>query len=99
MKAKSKKSEFEDGISPGSKRFISQKSEYITSTIFLDWFNTHFIPRKLGIRLAAILLKCYAEEKAIVLLSMPSHTSHYLQPFNRAVFKLLKTDFSEQYRL
>lgn len=30
---------------------------------------------------------------------MPSHTSHYLQPLDRSVFKSLKTHFYEQCRL
>ncbi|CAG5051514.1 unnamed protein product [Parnassius apollo] len=41
----------------------------------------------------------YAKDNDITLLSMPSHTSHYLQPLDRTVFKSLKTHFYEQCRL
>lgn len=48
---KEKKPEFEDGMPPGSKLFMSQKSAYITSEIFLEWLkNTLFLgnqPEKL----------------------------------------------------
>lgn len=40
----------------------------------------------------------FADENGIILLSMPSHTSHYLQPLDVAVFKSLKTHFYEQCR-
>lgn len=110
MKGKNKKAEFDDGMPPGSKIFMSQKSAYITSAIFLDWLKIHFVPRK---PLGKVLLlldghstHCnsvemleYAEQNDIVLLSMPSHTSHYLQPLDRAVFKSLKAHFYEQCRL
>ncbi|CAB3256886.1 unnamed protein product [Arctia plantaginis] len=41
----------------------------------------------------------FAHQNEIILISMPSHTSHYLQPLDRSVFKSLKTHFYEQCRL
>ncbi|CAK1598568.1 unnamed protein product [Parnassius mnemosyne] len=45
MKGKNKKPEFEDGMPPGSKLFMSPKSAYITSDLFIEWLKTHFVPR------------------------------------------------------
>ena len=110
MKGKNKKPEFEDGMPPGSKLFMSQKSAYITSEIFLEWLKTHFVPRKPAGKVVLLLdghaTHCnsvemleYANQNEIILISMPSHTSHYLQPLDRSVFKSLKNHFYEQCRL
>lgn len=110
MKGKNKKSEFEDGMPPGSRIFMSEKSAYITSAIFLEWLKIHFMPRKPQGKVLLLLdghsTHCnsvemleYANENEIILLSMPSHTSHFLQPLDRAVFKSLKHHFYEQCRL
>lgn len=110
MKGKNKKLEFEDGMPPGSRVFMSEKSAYITSAIFLEWLKIHFIPRKPPGKVLLLLdghsTHCnsvemleYANENQIIMLSMPSHTSHYLQPLDRAVFKSLKFNFYEQCRL
>jgi hypothetical protein len=110
MKGKNKKPEFEDGMPPGTRLFMSQKSAYITSEIFLEWLKTHFVPRKPAGKVVLLLdghsTHCnsvemleYANENDIILISMPSHTSHYLQPLDRSVFKSLKTHFYEQCRL
>lgn len=110
MKGKNKKPEFEDGMPPGSKLFMSQKSAYITSEIFLEWLKTHFVPRKPAGKVVLLLdghsTHCnsvemleYANQNDIILISMPSHTSHYLQPLDRSVFKSLKHHFYEQCRL
>lgn len=110
MKGKNKKPEFEDGMPPGSKLFMSKKSAYITSEIFLQWLKTHFVPRKPTGKVVLLLdghsTHCnsvemleYANQNEIILISMPSHTSHYLQPLDRSVFKSLKMHFYEQCRL
>ncbi|XP_035432885.2 uncharacterized protein LOC118264478 [Spodoptera frugiperda] len=110
MKGMNKKSEYEDGMPPGSRIFMSKKSAYITSAIFLEWLKIHFVPRKPPGKVLLLLdghsTHCnsvemleYANENEIILLSMPSHTSHFLQPLDRAVFKSLKSHFYEQCRL
>ncbi|KAA5648665.1 hypothetical protein F3G58_33405, partial [Pseudomonas aeruginosa] len=110
MKGKNKKPEFEDGMPPGSKLFMSQKSAYIISEIFLEWLKTHFVPRKPAGKVVLLLdghsthsnsveMLEYAIQNDIILVSMPSHTSHYLQPLDRSVFKPLKHHFYEQSRL
>ena len=35
----------------------------------------------------------FAEENKIIMLCLPPHTTHYLQPLDRAVFKSLKTHY------
>lgn len=108
MKGQRKKPEFEDGLPPGSRSFMSQKSAYKTSEIFLEWMGIHFLPRKPAGKVLLLLdghsTHCnsvkmleFANENDIILLSMPSHTSHYLQPLY--VFKSLKTYFYESCRL
>lgn len=110
MKGKNKKPEFEDGFPPGSRVFMSPKSAYITSAIFLEWMKVHFVSRKPAGKVLLLLdghathcnsveMLDYANENDIVLLSMPSHTSHYLQPLDRSVFKSLKIFFYEACRL
>lgn len=95
---------------PGSRVFMSEKSAYITSAIFLEWLKTHFMPRKPQGKVLLLLdghtTHCnsvemleFANQNDIIMLSMPSHTSHYLQPLDRAVFKSLKHHFNEQCRL
>ncbi|KAF9411049.1 hypothetical protein HW555_010051 [Spodoptera exigua] len=96
MKGMNKKSEYEDGMPPGSHIFMSKKSAYITSAIFLEWLKIHFTPRKPPGKVLLLLdghsTHCnsvemleYANENEIILLSMPSHTSHFLQPLDRAI--------------
>lgn len=110
MKGQRKKPEFEDGMPPGSVVYMSQKSAYITSEIFLEWMKSHFLPRKPDGKVLLLLdghsTHCnsvkmleFANDNDIILLSMPSHTSHYLQPLDVAVFKSLKTYFYESCRL
>lgn len=110
MKGQRKKPEFEDGLPPGSVVYMSQKSAYITSDIFLEWMKSHFLPRKPDGKVLLLLdghsTHCnsvkmleFANDNDIILLSMPSHTSHYLQPLDVAVFKSLKTFFYESCRL
>lgn len=110
FKGKNKKAEFSDGMPPGSQVFMSEKSAYITSALFLEWLKTHFVPRKPPGKVLLLLdghaTHCnsvemleYAVANDVILLSIPSHTSHYLQPLDRSVFKSLKCHFYEQCRL
>lgn len=46
---------------------------------------------------SVIMLK-FASKNSIILISMPSHTSHYQQPLDVAVFKSLKTHFYKSCR-
>lgn len=104
MKGKNKKPEFEDGMPPGSVIYMSKKSAYINTTLFFDWLRFHFLPRK-PIGTVALILDghsshCnsiemleFAQSEGILLICLPSHTTHYLQPLDRAVFKSVKKNF------
>ncbi|KAI4462668.1 hypothetical protein MML48_4g00001117 [Holotrichia oblita] len=106
MKGKYKKAEFQDGMPPGAILFISQKSAYINSELFMNWLKEYFLPRKPDRKVLLVLgghsTHCnsvemleFADSHDIILVTMPSHTSHYLQPLDRAVFKSLKSHFYE----
>lgn len=110
MKGKNKKKEWEDDLPPGSVLFMSQKSAYINKTIFLQWMREHFVPRKPLGKVLLILdghashvnsveMLEFAESNDIIILCLPSHTTHYLQPLDRSFFKSLKAHFYESCRL
>lgn len=104
MKDKNKKPEFEDGMPPGSVLYMSQKSAYVNTTLFFDWLRMHFLPRK-PVGTVALILDGYsshcnsiemlefAQSENILLICLPSHTTHYLQPLDRTVFKSVKLNF------
>lgn len=109
FKGKNLKTEWTDSMPPGSHIVMSQKSAYVTATIFLDWFKNHFLPRKGEGRTLLILdghashcssveLLETAEANNVVLLCLPPHTTHYLQPLDRAFFKSLKTFYYQSCR-
>lgn len=104
FKGKNKKAEYGDGLPPGSAIVMNEKSAYINSDLFLDWLKTHFVPRKPPGKVLLILdghsshcnsvdMLEYSDENDVVLLSLPSHTSHYLQPLDRSFFKSLKSNY------
>jgi hypothetical protein len=106
FKGKNKKSEFEDGMPPGSVVYMNQKSAYISTSLFLTWLKTHFLPRKPAGKVILILdghwTHCnsvemleFADEHDIILLCLPSHTTQFLQPLDRAFFKSLKSSFGK----
>lgn len=105
FKGKNKKSEFEDGMPPGSVVYMSQKSAYINTDLMFTWLKNHFIPRKPPGKVILILdghashcnspgMLEYAEEHDVILLCLPSHTTQFLQPLDRAFFKSLKLHFN-----
>lgn len=104
FKGKNRKDEWLDGMPPGSAINMSEKSAYVNSDIFFNWLRTHFYPRKMPGKVLLIVdghsshtndleMLQFAEENSIILLCLPSHTTHYLQPLDRAFFKSLKTHF------
>lgn len=104
MKGKNKKKEFEDNMPPGAKVYMSEKSAYINTEIFFIWLQEHFLPRKPTGTILLILdghashcnsieMLEFAETNGIILICLPSHTTHYLQPLDRAVFKSVKNAF------
>lgn len=104
MKGKIKKDEYTDNMPPGSVLYMSQKSAYVNNNIFLEWLRDHFLPRKPDGKVLLILdghashsssveMLEFANQHDIILLCLPSHTTHYLQPLDRAVFKSVKNHF------
>lgn len=101
FKGVNKKAEWEDKMPPGSHIVMSKKSSYINTDIFTDWIEHHFIPRKALGKCLLILdghtshtsadrLLDLAAENDIILLCLPSHSTHFLQPLDRCFFKSLK---------
>lgn len=85
-------------MATGSVVFMSAESAYISSEIFPECLKVQFVPRKPPGRPSLILyahsthcnsveMQTYAMENEIILLSLPSQTSHYLQHLDRIVFK------------
>jgi hypothetical protein len=89
FKGVNKKEEFEEGLPPGSAIIMSKKSAYVTSKIFMAWMKDHFLPRKPSGKVLIVLdghsshvsdneILDFANENNIVLLCLPSHSTHYL---------------------
>lgn len=104
FKGKNEKPEYKDGMPNGSVVFMSQKSAYVNSHIFFLWLKNHFYPRKAQGTVLLLLdghsSHCqsvetleFAEDNDIILLCLPSHTTHWLQPLDRSFFKPLKSYF------
>lgn len=103
-KGKNLKPEFQDGLPTGSKVFMNQKSAYINSDLFLQWFKELFLPRKAPGRnilvldghcshVTSIALLELAEAEEVTLLCLPPHTTHALQPLDKSFFGPLKAYF------
>ncbi|XP_071476076.1 uncharacterized protein [Diadema antillarum] len=102
MKGKRKWDEFKYGLPPSSELAMSDTS-YMNADIFLDWlrfFRNHAIAGKViliidghasHVRSTAVLEYCIANE--IILVCLPSHSTKYLQPLDRSVYKSLKSNF------
>lgn len=82
------------------------KSAYVTADIFFKWFQEFFIPRKGTGKVLLIMdghsshcsnveLLDYAAANDVILLCLPSHSTHWLQPLDRSFFKPLKTYWSQ----
>ncbi|XP_018359931.1 PREDICTED: uncharacterized protein LOC108759131 isoform X2 [Trachymyrmex cornetzi] len=102
FKGQRKRPEFEDGLPPGSHVEMGETSAYVNCQLFLAWLKDHFIPRKQNGKVLLILdghtshcsdinVLDFAAKNDIILLCLPSHTTHYLQPLDRSFFKPLKT--------
>lgn len=106
FRGKNKKKEFEDNMPPGSVIEMSPESAYVKTSIFLSWIKNHFLPRK-GTSPVLLIVDGHAShcsdvkvldflaENEIILLCLPSHTTHWLQPLDRTFFKPLKTYWNE----
>ncbi|KAI4459542.1 dde superfamily endonuclease [Holotrichia oblita] len=89
MKGKNKKRAFEDGMPPGSLVYMSETSAYVNNFIFYkrvrwDGHSSHCSDTE--------MLE-YCPENDIILVCLPSHTTQFLQPLDRCVFKSLKLHY------
>lgn len=105
FKGKNKKQEFTNGMPPGSVVVMNEKSAYVNSTIFFEWLQNQFVPRKPAGKTLLILdghashcsnveMLEFAVNNDIIMLCLPSHTTHYLQPLDRTFFKSLKSNYN-----
>jgi hypothetical protein len=104
FKGKNLKQEFRDGMPSGMAASMS-KSGYITVEIFHN-FIKHFVSHKLQGNKPIILLLDgqstpvsdpdtlqYALDNNVITISIPPHTSHYIQPHDRSFFRSLKVHY------
>lgn len=102
FKGKNKKNEYEDGMPPGSIVCMSEKSAYINTSIFFNWLQNQFLPRKPQGPVVLILdghsshvssvdVLELAEQNQIILICLPSHSTQFLQPLDRSFFKAFKS--------
>lgn len=107
FKGKNKKDEYSDGMPPGSDVYMNEKSSYINTDLFFKWLKEHFYPRKPPGKVLLLLdghtshcnsieMLEFCNSNDIILLCFPSHTTHYLQPLDRAFFKFLKSNFNNE---
>ncbi|KAJ8042416.1 hypothetical protein HOLleu_13465 [Holothuria leucospilota] len=93
------KDEYSDGLPPGSKLSLSDTG-YINSDLFLDWlkhFRSFACPGKVLLLVdghashaKSVAVLDYARDKDIIMFCLPPHTTKYLQPLDRSVYKPLK---------
>ncbi|XP_026323303.1 uncharacterized protein LOC113232741 [Hyposmocoma kahamanoa] len=103
------KPQFSEGLPPGSQVFMNKKSSYINSDLFMKWFEEVFLRHKSQRKTLLVLdghsshsnnirLLEVAKENNVILLCLPSHTTHALQPLDRAFFRPLKMYFAQEAR-
>jgi hypothetical protein len=108
MKGVNRKSEFSDGLPPGSEVYMNKKSAYITTELFIKWFKEHFLPRKAPTGKSILILDGHsshsnsielldlARDNAVIIICLPSHTTQALQPLDRSFFRSLKIYFNAE---
>lgn len=109
FKGANKKPELEDNMPSGSVVVMNRKTVCVNRDIFLDWMRNHFAPRKPADGKTILILDEhsshmsfevleFAVENNIVLLCLPSHATHYLQPLNRCFFRPLRSYYYQAYQ-
>ncbi|KAJ8893590.1 hypothetical protein PR048_006190, partial [Dryococelus australis] len=96
--------EFRDNLPPGSVVFMSD-SGYITIELFRK-FLEHFVTHKPQGKKTNLLvldgpsthvsdpdILQFAVDKNIIMISIPPHTPHYIQPLDRSFFRSLKIHY------
>lgn len=86
---------------------MNKKSSYINTDLFMKWFEEVFLRHKSSRKTLLILdghsshsnnirLLEVAKENNVILLCLPSHTTHALQPLDRAFLRPLKVYFAQE---
>ena len=107
LKGVNKRRDICDGLPPGSDVFMNAKNGYVNTELFMKWFKEFFIPRKSpGVNVLildghvshcnSLELLDLADQNDVVLICLPSHTTHALQPLDRAFFGPLKKYFNQE---
>ena len=102
FKGKGKRDEFGRGMPPGSRVVMGEQSAYVNMDLFMGWMRDHFVPWIENGKVLLILdghsshcsdvaVRDYAHANDIVFMCLSSHTTQYLQPLDRSLFKPLKT--------
>ncbi|KAJ4436391.1 hypothetical protein ANN_19023, partial [Periplaneta americana] len=103
------KPEFCDRTPPDTLGMVSD-SGFINSELFMTWlehFSKHVVPSQQKKKLLILdnhISHCslaaieYCREKGIILLSLPPHASHKLQPLDVSLFGPLKKSLSEEWK-
>jgi hypothetical protein len=106
FKGKRRKEELGDGLPAGAEFCITESGYAQTETFrqFLDFFVKHEPSHKTllimdghrsHVDAEAVNI---AERNNVIILLLPAHTSHELQPLDKAMFKSLKAAFYKQCR-
>lgn len=109
-KGKRKMPQLERDLPPGSMVRLSD-SGYINKELFLEWIE-HFCQNRKerdgktllvldghGSHTQCMAALKYASVRGVEIISMPAHTSHYLQPLDKVHFKPLKDHYKEAVRI
>lgn len=107
FKGKRFKTEWKIGAPPGT-AFELSESGWSNSEVFLNWLKhfVTFVKPNIENKVLLILdghtshtkdlsIIDYAKQNGIIMLSLPSHTSHRLQPLDVSFFGPLKTNFNK----
>jgi hypothetical protein len=88
---------------------MNEKSGYVNSTIFMQWLKEHFIPRKPPGKVVLLLDghtshwtdpdMLELDQENGILVRLPPHSTHYLQPLDRCFFRPLKHFFYKAMRI
>jgi hypothetical protein len=107
FKGKRQNPAFSNDVPPGSMIAMSD-SGYINGDLFLKWlmhFNEHRTPGKVALiidghssHVKNIPVLEYAVEHDIIFISLPPHTTHFMQPLDRSFFRPLKAYYDQACR-
>ena len=90
---------------PGTKYGVSDKG-WINTGLFESWFNDLFLPNVVGARPLLLLLDGHSShyqpdvinlacKNEVIILCLPTHTTHATQPLDCGIFSPLKAKWSE----